>query len=287
MNSYLRPEDDGLLLRPSGQWAKAKLDYLQRYIDVFETAMRSKWQVRHYVDLFAGPGKCLVRGGRGVFLGSPLLALTTRYPFTHYIFADMDQRNTEALQKRCAASPLSTRVTILTGDSNKLVDGVVAQINQAGPSLNLAFLDPEGIGDLEWATVAKLASVRRMDLIINYPKLALSRNMPAAFKRDEPSPIDDFFGGREWRDVYREHVEERGRRGLWRRLLNLYKEKLQMLDYKVRGEEDTGDEILVRSTEKQLPLYYLVFASKDPLGEDFWQKITQRDVTGQKRLKGF
>lgn len=41
MYNYLQPRDDGLPLRQSGQWALEKLDYLRRYIDVFETAMRS------------------------------------------------------------------------------------------------------------------------------------------------------------------------------------------------------------------------------------------------------
>lgn len=39
MNNYLIPEDDGLLMRPAGAWAEEKLDYLNRYINVFETAM--------------------------------------------------------------------------------------------------------------------------------------------------------------------------------------------------------------------------------------------------------
>lgn len=37
---YLLPESDGLPTCPSGLWATEKLDYLRRYIDVFETSMR-------------------------------------------------------------------------------------------------------------------------------------------------------------------------------------------------------------------------------------------------------
>jgi len=49
MQSYLEPQDDGLLMRETGAWAAEKLDYLARYIDVFETAMRRKWPVRNMV----------------------------------------------------------------------------------------------------------------------------------------------------------------------------------------------------------------------------------------------
>jgi hypothetical protein len=59
--NYLVPEDDGLPMRESGPWAQEKLDYLKRYIDVFETSMRQKWASRNYVDLLSGPGKIRIR----------------------------------------------------------------------------------------------------------------------------------------------------------------------------------------------------------------------------------
>ena len=83
MENYLLPEEDNLLVRPSGDWAQDKLFYVQHYIDTFEKSMRnSKWRSRNYIDLFAGPGKCKDRKTQEYFLGSPLLALTTPYPFT-------------------------------------------------------------------------------------------------------------------------------------------------------------------------------------------------------------
>jgi len=42
VEAYLRPEDDGLPMRPSGSWVAEKLDYLRRYVDMFTTSMRSK-----------------------------------------------------------------------------------------------------------------------------------------------------------------------------------------------------------------------------------------------------
>jgi len=40
MQNYLQPEDDGLPMRETGAWAAEKLDYLARYINIFETSMR-------------------------------------------------------------------------------------------------------------------------------------------------------------------------------------------------------------------------------------------------------
>lgn len=76
MENYLLPEDDGLPLGNTGKWAAIKLDYLSRYIDIFETAMRQKWRYRNYIDLFSGPGKNRERNSRQVSFGSPLLSLT-------------------------------------------------------------------------------------------------------------------------------------------------------------------------------------------------------------------
>ena len=93
MSDFLLPNDDGLPMRPSGRWVEIKLDYLARFINVFETAMKGKWRFRNYIDLMAGPGKDRIRGKNKVFLGSPLIALTTQYPFTGYFFVELVSKN--------------------------------------------------------------------------------------------------------------------------------------------------------------------------------------------------
>ena len=69
MDKYLLPEDDGLSARTFGKWTTVKLDYLQRYIDLIETSMRSKpWCARCYIDLFSGTGKFQVENQSGYYL---------------------------------------------------------------------------------------------------------------------------------------------------------------------------------------------------------------------------
>ncbi|MBI4673980.1 MAG: three-Cys-motif partner protein TcmP [Chloroflexi bacterium] len=201
MKNYLEPVEDGLLMRSSGPWVAKKLDYLKRYIEIFETAMRKKWQRRNFVDLFSGPGKCRTDNGR-IFLGSPLLALTTTHPFTNYFFADIDSASINALQERCKALPLYDRIRFLAEDSNEAVARVISEIQtldrlHKSPSLNLAFLDPEGL-ELEWKTVAALASVQKMDLIIHYPVMGLLYRLLFASK----NPLGDKF----WKEVIQRDV---------------------------------------------------------------------------------
>ena len=289
MNTYLQPEDDGLPIREFGSWVAEKLDYLKRYIDIFVTAMHGKpWRRMHYIDLFAGSGKC--RAGKRVYLGSPLLALTARYPFTDYFFVDINKENVVTLQQRCMASPWHKHVRVLQGDGNKVVHKIVDHILAVDseylegqwPSLNLAFLDPDGL-ELEWSTVETLARVNRMDLIIHYPQGGLNRSMKQAFRSEEETRVDRFFGDREWRKIYQKWRAHRG--GLHRELMDYYKSRLQRLGYKeTRRDDEVGDEPLIRNAKRNAPLYRLLFASKHPLGEKFWKEVVRRDVHGQRRM---
>jgi three-Cys-motif partner protein len=150
-------------------------------------------------------------------------------------------------------------------------------------SLNLAFLDPEGL-ELQWQTVAKLASIRRMDLIINYPQGGLNRLMKRLFQQESDTVVDRYFGDRNWRTIYADYLMHPGA-GLHRHLIDYYKGKLQALGYnEVRSDDEVGDEPLMRNAKRNAPLYRLLFASKHPLGEKFWRAITKRDVHGQMRL---
>jgi three-Cys-motif partner protein len=293
MHSYLQSQDDGLPMRPSGSWVTEKLDYLERYINIFETSMHSKpWRKRHYIDLFTGPGKCFVRETRDVHFGSPLLALTTLHPFTDYFFVDINPDNIATLRRRCSVSSMYDRVQYFVGDSNLVVQEIVDRILTVDreyipgrwSSLNLAFLDPDGL-ELQWETVATLARPHTMDLIIHYPQSGLGRYIGQAFKTEEQTVVDLFFGGTEWRKIYKKMQNSQTRFGIHRLLMDHYKEKLQDLGYKEAFRDDeVGDEPLIRNAKRKAPLYRLLFASKHPLGHDFWQKVTRRDVHGQRRL---
>jgi len=290
--SYLQPQADGLPMRESGDWVMEKLDYLRQYIEIFQTSMhRKKWRARHYIDMFAGPGKCIIPQKRSVLLGSPLLALTVSPPFTGYYFADLDRESLTLLRERCSVSPQYRQVQFLEGDSNELVRRIVDEIKAVDSrrlpdqwsSLNLAFLDPAGL-DLHWETVAALAELYTMDLIIHYPQGGLNRYAGAASGSEYPNKIDLFFGGMEWRAIYAEGLKL-GMGCDHRRLMDLYKSKLQALGYQeVFRDDEVGDEPLMRNARRNAPLYRLLFASKHPLGSRFWRAVTSKNVHGQQLL---
>ena len=106
--------------------------------------------------------------------------------------------------------------------------------------------------------------------------------MPQDFRAKGQTKVDLFFGGMEWRRIYEEW---RHKAGLHRQLMDYYKGRLLELRYaEAKRDDETGDEPLMRNAGKRTPLYRLLFASKHPLGNKFWQAITRRDKYGQRRL---
>jgi three-Cys-motif partner protein len=282
---FLEPQDDGLPMRPCGPWVAEKLFYLARYLNMFSVSMSKKpWRAINYVDLFAGPGKCQVRGQHTIYLGSPLLALTASRPFSRCFFVDCDVESIEALKRRSSSSPLSDRIEHLVGDSNMRVREIVDHIKGVDveyrpgvwPSLNLAFLDPDGL-ELNWETVAALSEVRT-DLIIHYSQMGVTRAAPGCVQEAGETALDRFFGGTGWRSVY----SLPHRTG---RLLEHYMGKLRELGYEeVKRDDELWVAPLIRSKTRKAPLYRLLFASRSPLGHKFWREVTSKDVHGQQRL---
>src|SRR5205823_1774001 len=104
---------------------------------------------------------------------SPLIVLEhADAPFTRVILCDTDPENIAALRARTNAN--HTRTVILQGDCNAMIDEIMAHVPIHG--LNFALIDPFGPTPLKWATIAKLGSMKRMDLIIHFPTGAIKRN---------------------------------------------------------------------------------------------------------------
>ncbi|NLG96417.1 MAG: three-Cys-motif partner protein TcmP [Chloroflexi bacterium] len=277
----IETDDDNLPMRDGGVWTYAKLHYLNQYLCRFIVSMRKKnWRAIHYIDLFAGLGRNRL-DNRKVIHGSPVLALLQPRTFDHYFFGESDPDALDVLKQRCSVFREQTdAISYLPGDANETVNEVCQYINErdrvyipnVGQSLNLAFLDPEGL-ELSWDTVAKLA-VYRTDMIIYYPQMGITRDADT-----NPQAIDHFFGDSDWREIYDQH-KGLEIQPLHRALLDHYKQNLQKYGYIV---EDPIPEPLFTNL-KNAPLYRLLFVSKHPLGNKFWEDVNKRLPTGQMRL---
>jgi three-Cys-motif partner protein len=268
-----RMDADGLPARCVGLWSEDKLFYLRRYADIFSSGMKNRWANRVYIDLFSGPGRCRLRPTGEFVDGSPLRAL--ELPFTHYIFNDLSPSVTTVLKDRVTVRSEGGKVVqVWTGDSNDKAGEARDYVRTLGSStLAFAFIDPPGI-EFRFESLRRLTAGINVDVLVNVP---LWMNINRQFKHRLASnaandPLDLYFGGREWRDISARCSS--GTRV--RRLLDLYEDKLRGI-----GHHFVGDERTVRNRVRNAKYYALVFASKNPKGKEFWEKVAAREPTGQ------
>jgi hypothetical protein len=143
----------------------SELKPIESYTRPLCSGMKKKWAGKlYYVDLFAGPGKCLIRETRGEIDGSPLIAL--KFNFAKYFFVESDEKCYRALAARVKirAPEKEKDVDIIPGDCNDMI----GKIRLPPASLGLAFIDPTGVSPLAFETIRKLAENRKVDLIINF-----------------------------------------------------------------------------------------------------------------------
>jgi three-Cys-motif partner protein len=161
---------DGLPCRVSGDWAVEKLAYLSKYMAIFNIGMKNRWQ-RVYLDLLAGPGRCVVRETNQEFEGSPLRALACEQPFTQTFFVESNERLAAALQHRVAG-----RGEVRCGDANdpRVIQDARDLLGHG--RLGLAFVDNLGL-DVALDSLRELSAERKLDLIITFQVGDLKRNV--------------------------------------------------------------------------------------------------------------
>lgn len=257
---------DGLRMRHNGQYAKLKLEFLDRYLPAALNATQRKLR-RVYIDLFAGPG--MNSDGHVEFLGGALRALAATGPgsgtsLTDAVLVNIDETDHEALQARvrtaCAAGlsrvPLD-RIRVLRGDANELVPEILSHFD-AWDYL-LVFADIEAPKQLPFDTLRRLrAKHNSVDVYVLFPlEMALKRLMAySRRRRDEWGPIlDSFFGCEGWReiaDVLRANPDRRDELG--RRLTSLYCSQLKTL-------WDDAEAVADIHLRKRQRLYQMIFAA--------------------------
>jgi three-Cys-motif partner protein len=263
---------DGLVARDSGAWAKEKLYFLERYLDIVSVGMKKKWADRlYYVDLFAGPGKCLIRETNEEIDGSPLIGL--KFNFAKYFLVESDKKCYRALAARVKARAPEKDVEIIQGDCNDEID----KINPLPSSLGLAFIDPTGVSQLAFETIRKLAHNRKIDVIINFPEGMGIRMNLFQYTETERNALNRFMDSARWQERYRQAPTSFNE--MCTEIAKEYLTNLRSLGYIAVD----GDWIPVRTDQNTL-LYYLLFASKHRRGNDFWRKIKRIDPYGQRHL---
>ena len=162
---------DGLPARLSGQWAKEKLKYLDKYIHLFNVGMKNRWHNRVFLDLLAGCGKCVDEDTGEEFDGSPLRAIRCEEPFTRVICVESETGLADALEQRT-----KDQAHVIRDDCNnpRVIEQLRGSLGYG--ILGLAFVDNLGL-DVPLSTIGQLTEGRLIDLFIVFQIGDIKRNI--------------------------------------------------------------------------------------------------------------
>ena len=272
MADYVDDPDDGLPVAVVGAWSEEKHERLRRYVDA-SRAVRRMYMDRSeasYIDLFCGPGRAKIEGKDRFIDGGAVaacrMAREKGVPFSIVHIGDTNSTLVDACVRRLEA--LGERVVKHQGPAEKTVDEVSRKLNPHG--LHLAYLDPYNLGTLPFSIIERLASIKRMDMILHVSKQDLQRNLARYFKSAD-SPLHRFAPG--WRsNVDNSSVPNLAMRAA---VVSHWLDLVRSLDMAPsRAELITGS--------RGQHLYWLIFASRSDRADGLWTAI--RNLGGQREL---
>lgn len=260
--------EDGLLTPEVGEWAERKYKLVGGYCEIFTTGMRNKWKSLIYIDLFAGAGYARIKKTNKIIMSSALIALSVNYKFNKYIFCEEDPVKMEALQLRVKRHFPEVNVEFVLGDSNVNVEKVVTLISKepsGGGCLSFCFMDPFSL-NLKFQTIEKLSIVGKIDFLILLALLMDANRNFIYYIEENSKKIDFFLGDTNWRVPFK--ANEIRPDEFIKFLADKYDVNMKRLGY-----VEPVDKHRVKIEDKNIPLYYLAFYSKNLRGNDFFKKV--------------
>lgn len=255
---------DGLPVSEAGDWASEKHKQLEHYIFATRHA-REKWPSRGYFDLFSGPARQRVKGSGSLIDGSPLVAWRTtcrdmKGRFNHVLLSDAHQGYAKAAEQRLKA--LNAPVRALCAEASAAATWAVKELDHSG--LHLVFADPYNLRDLPWQTLLTLTELPHVDFIVHFSTNDLTRHLDLYYSQEQ-SVLDTFAPG------WKEHVE----------LGEPVQMRGRILDYWISLMTDRGFKAAPRMplvrTKRNVPLYRLVFFSREKFPAQMWNAIDKPD----------
>jgi len=277
-NPQIEVASDGHHTPTVRQWSLEKYRLVGSYCDIFTNGMKHKWDQLVYIDLFAGAGYARIKETGKIYRNSALLAMSIPNPFTKYILCEQDSERFSALEARVKRDFSHLNCELIKGDSNQNIAKVINAIptfKKGNTLLPFCFVDPYSL-NLNFATIQALSKGLMDFLILQALYMDANRNFDSYIK-DENTRIAEYLGLQDWRNLF-EKDGVKYRKDFVKFLADQYQEQMNLLGYQKAKHMHQ-----IRSNEKNLPLYYLSFYSKNLRGIDFFKKVQER-LNGQQGL---
>jgi three-Cys-motif partner protein len=173
---------------------------------------------------------------------------------------ESDPLSAGTLKDRVAALGQDSLCTVMACDCNhELAVRAVREISH--DALSLMFVDLLGT-EVRMETLRAMTADRQIDLVVTWPEMDVVRNRGQMLEQEDR--WNGFFGTPAWKPLVRSLGPARRLRALQR----LYVEELRRHGYQYTKYVGS-----VRN-QKGHALYRPLFASKHPLGLDFWEKAS-------------
>jgi len=252
-----------------GGWAETKYRLLALYDELFSTGMKNKWDQRVYLDLYAGAGYSRIGGTSNFLKASPVIALTVTHPFDKYIFCEGREDLLDALKARVKRIGPQASVAYILGDCDAQIEDIYKQIPKGSSTnrvLSLCLVDPFDFG-LKFETLRRLSTVFMDFVVLLAIGMDANRNYEH-YVEGASTKIDEALGNMEWRERWKAVGV---RRSDFRSFLaGEFCTSMESLGYLKKPLDRMK---LVRSVEKNLPLYYLALFSRSEMAFRFWDDV--------------
>jgi hypothetical protein len=231
--------------------------------------MKDKWDVRFYLDLYAGAGYNKIRGTSAILLGSPLLALAAEHPFNKYIFCEEDVQKLDVLRVRAKRMAPTADIAYVPGDCNAKLKEILKEIphgSKQSTVLGLCLVDPYDLG-IKFETLMALSNTYIDFLCLLALHMDAGRNYQI-YIEPESKKVDEFLGNVAWRERWK--IAQRRGLEFPKFLATEFGETMKTLGYIPPPLYAMKE---VRSDEKNLPLYHLALFSRSARAYDFWNEV--------------
>jgi three-Cys-motif partner protein len=262
-------DDDGLVCPEVGGWAETKYRLIALYDALFATGMKKKWGQRVYIDLYSAAGHSKVRGTQTHLMGSPILALTTPDPFDKYIFCEESSECLDALKSRVKNLSPKADVTYISGSCDEKVEEICHAIPKGSKEdtvLSLCVVDPFDFG-MKFKTLSRL-SHSRVDFLVLLAVHMDARRAYDHYVDGTNTKLDEALGNTDWRNRWAQRP--RGKDEFPTFLAEEFALRMTTLGYLPTKPSEMK---LVRSEERNTPLYYLALFSKHKTAYQFWNQV--------------
>lgn len=171
-----------------GEWTRIKLEILEKYLQIYTTALKNQPFNLHYADAFAGTGQRDDEDRKSdplleleALKGSAKRALECKNTFHEYHFNDLKKEHVEALIEIRKGYP-EKKIHITQKDANIFVGEFCKRLGKSDRAV--IFLDPYSTA-VDWKTLQTIASSQKIDLWMLFPISTLFRILPQDGPREE------------------------------------------------------------------------------------------------------